>query len=244
MRAAQRGGSRGNSRNGRKRRGYTHFVSIPLATQANVGRMRQFKGAVLGFVDGKDHLGIDSSVFMQDMKLHFTLLMLSLENDAHVQEACDVVRTVVGRFAKERGSELVLNCKGLDVFPPGKAEQARVLFTKIADEDTEALDTISDLSRAIALEMRSKDLFADDSEMERALTKNFHATLMNYRYKSSKEGAANDGPASFNVAQLIEMYGPHFELEPVTDIEVTVSSLRKKAPGYYYNEVSVPLKAE
>ena len=203
-------------------------------------------------MEGRPKLGIDASVFMPEEKLHFTLLMLSLETPAHVQQACEAVKHVVKSFGEEgEGGEeklqMTLRCKGLDVFPPGRPSAARVLFTKLPEEEGEALGKLHSLSRAIAGEMRNRDLFVDEQEMETALTSNFHVTLMNYKYRSNggrgrgKGQGQGQGGGTFNVSELIELFGENFRLDPVSDIEVTVSSLRKRAQGYYFNEISVPL---
>ena len=72
---------------------YTHFVSIPLATPEVQHQLRALKESVLADLSAAA-AGIEESLFVDERKLHLTLVMLKLYSEERRQQAVRVRRTI------------------------------------------------------------------------------------------------------------------------------------------------------
>lgn len=194
----------------------------------------EFKEDVLAKYTEED--GIENSVFICPQKLHFTLLMLSIDS-GDLDKACKIITGCVEKYASEEVKDkIALSCQGLGVFPICKPDRASVLYTKLRS-DSNGLNHLEKLSQRLGEAMLACGVIKDRNELKRNLTRNFHATLINSKYRRRKSSARS----SLNVVDLIETMGSSFEFLPSDNIHVHLCAL-KGGGEYYVQEVSVALQ--
>ena len=172
----------------------THFISVPLVSEGNVKVFQEFKARVLEHIkrekgdengsetEGKEDTGIDDSVFISERKLHFTLFMLSLDDAEAVRSAKQILVESLRDYRTFQ-----LSCSNLSCFPSIDTPQAcNVLFTEPSEHSLTHLKNLSDILLHAFME---KNLL-DEAEYKRnysretgSITTNYHATLMNAKYK-------------------------------------------------------------
>uniref|UniRef100_A0A0M3K9Z8 Activating signal cointegrator 1 complex subunit 1 (inferred by orthology to a human protein) n=1 Tax=Anisakis simplex TaxID=6269 RepID=A0A0M3K9Z8_ANISI len=202
--------------NKRERSAYTHFIAIPL----NSTEIQQSFNQFIDLIHNDEQLPNtcrELSVFQAPIKLHITVVMLSLLDKNEIVEATNTLRKHANKCVEEmiRGEGIEVEMRGLE-FMNDDPSRVRVLFAKIHSERLQQLvDAIADGFGEVGLAPRRQDRVK------------IHCTLMNTRYAIEKGIKDND---TMDVRMLMEKYG-EFYFGHVTLSEVISKFLLLSSPS-------------
>jgi len=231
----------------------THFLSIPLMTADIEKEFDDFKTAVLDTCG--DSRGLDASIFQLPCRLHLTLALLILQNDAEISQANSILANAVQLLS----SKYELSTKPFRIMMTGieymndEPQEIDVLYAKVkADDHSDRLQNFVD---DLVAEFDSSGLLKRDGPMgmERQPVK-LHATIINTIFRSSRDEenseqqqplqkAKGGAPATgkgrkvrvtFNGSYLLKVFNEYdFGFAPFSAVELSQRG-RYGAAGYYY----------
>lgn len=116
---------------GRRKLAPTHFVSIPMTSRAIRAKFTEFKEKILA--ECPHSLGLDSSIFQEAEKLHITVGMLTLMNEAERNEAIQALIACGEEVVKPelKNEKWTLSMKGIEVMNDD-AMAVDILFGRVS----------------------------------------------------------------------------------------------------------------
>ncbi|KZC07262.1 PREDICTED: activating signal cointegrator 1 complex subunit 1 [Dufourea novaeangliae] len=163
----------------RKRLGYTHFLSIPLHDGHIIMKFNEFKNNVLT-ESGKGSRGVNEKIFQTPSKLHLTIGLLKLLDNAEREQAIAALehckKHIVKPIVKKYG-QIPICLQGTEIMNDDPAE-TRVLYAKLIDKNNalqEVADEIVNYYASIGMLQKERE------------TVKMHVTLMNMKFKQRDE---------------------------------------------------------
>ncbi|EZA56279.1 activating signal cointegrator 1 complex subunit 1 isoform X2 [Ooceraea biroi] len=208
----------------RKKKRYTHFLSIPLNKQEIIDNFNSFKTDVLEKY-AKSTRNIDESLFQTASKLHITIGMLKLFDDNEKKQAFDVLNDCKEKVIKpilEESEPLKIQLRGVECMNDDPTE-VKVLFAKISQNDK--LQKLVD---------ETVNHFVDFGLMkkERENVK-LHATLMNVSFKDDHSSRFKEK------IDATEIFKDHKEtlFGEITLNQIDISELGTASKNNYYKSI-------
>ena len=220
----------------RKRLTYTHFLSIPLNEGHVIMKFNMFKNDVLTN-SGKTSKGVDETIFQIPSKLHLTLGVLTLLDDAEINQAIEALNYckehVVKPLIKKYG-QIQIRIKGTEIMNDDPTD-AKVLYARISNTNEalqEIVDTITDHYADIGILRKERDKVK------------LHVTLMNTSFKLHNEELSNKTRGSFDATEIMKAHeNTCFGEVPLKQIHLsqrhTISS-----NGYYQATAKISLSED
>eukprot|EP00916_Digyalum_oweni_P008357 GHVL01014019.1.p1 GENE.GHVL01014019.1~~GHVL01014019.1.p1 ORF type:complete len:278 (+),score=65.33 GHVL01014019.1:61-894(+) len=117
---------------------YTHFISLPLREAKD--KVEQFQSEVVRKFE------IDKNLLTNPKKLHFTLCMLSLNNESEVQRCCELLKKMSPQIFDSIGTRsLVVDLKGVHMLNDD-ADSVNVIHTTDQSPDlSERINRLADV---------------------------------------------------------------------------------------------------
>jgi 2'-5' RNA ligase len=227
---------------------YTHFISIPLATEDFLKKMVSLKSKILDInQDYKDY-------FVPLERLHITILMLYLPDDQSIRKAADAFGELAPRIKQILGGHsLEVKPKKLGFFSPNggnEMKKAKVLHLEL--EDDAAIKKIDDIVDLTIKHMLAKDVVKKDhlthvyENRKNGMYKleKLHVTLMKVaRSEKMKKGNRknNNDFESIDVHPIItELRGEKFGGAKVKSIDLSTRD-EFRSDGFYQDVHSIQL---
>ncbi|XP_033327476.2 activating signal cointegrator 1 complex subunit 1 [Megalopta genalis] len=200
---------------------YTHFLSIPLNEGSIIMKYMAFKNDVLKSSE-KTSRGIDETIFQIPSKLHITIGMLKLFDDAEREratQALDDCKEHIIKPAMEKYGQIHICLEGLSIMNDDPTE-TKVLYARVIDEN----NSLQEIANEIANYYASIDLI--DRKQENVL---LHVTLMNTRYKNETKRGPYE---TFDATDILKAH-EHTKFADTTLKQIHISQLHTDCNGYY-----------
>ena len=198
----------------RKRLTYTHFLSIPLNEGHVIMKFNMFKNDVLTN-SGKTSKGVDETIFQIPSKLHLTIGVLTLLDDAEINQAIEALNYckehVVKPIIKKYG-QIHIHMQGTEIMNDDPTE-AKVLYARISNTD----EALQEIVNSIA------NYYADIGLIRKETDKvKLHVTLMNTSFKLRNEELNNKIRGPFDATEIMKAHENTFFGEvPVKQIHLS-----------------------
>ncbi|XP_076300158.1 activating signal cointegrator 1 complex subunit 1 isoform X2 [Lasioglossum baleicum] len=163
----------------RKKHPYTHFLSVPLNEDHIMMKFNEFKNDILAN-SGKTSRGVDETIFQTPSKLHMTIGMLKLLDDVEKEQAIkalDYCKETIVMPAMKKYGQIPICLQGITMMNDDP-EEIKILYAKVTDGNNvlqEIANEIENYYASIGLIVKYKE------------SVKLHVTLMNTRYKATKE---------------------------------------------------------
>ncbi|XP_058053581.1 activating signal cointegrator 1 complex subunit 1 [Anopheles bellator] len=220
----------------RDKQQFTHFLSVPLATDDMMKRFVAFKDKVLYKLPAA--FTVDESLFQQPEKLHLTLGTMSLmdnvdrANAVHVLQDCQ--ETILRPLLKENGP-MEIHVRGLE-YMNDDPHAVDVLYAKVEGATLqEAADQMYEYFIAKGLMQRKYDHVK------------LHATLINSLFRGhNTEGSetreAERRRISFDASEILRLYGDYdFGRTVVSEIHLSQRFTTSSCTGFYESSAVIKL---
>ncbi|KAK1976946.1 kinase A anchor protein [Colletotrichum cereale] len=185
----------------------THFLCIPLVTQASRYQLSESLGSFKTYVT--DTLGIHGMAVRPLSTMHLTLGVMNLPKDEDLTNAIELLHSVKPMFPKK---PLKISLHGLDTFPGTDIRHAHILFAHptCLDYDFEALCH------------RIRAIFEDADLVDKtSFGLTLHATVINARKTPDKKG--------IDATELLERYADYLWMDsPIKEIGICRMGAQKK----------------
>lgn len=204
----------------------THFLSVPLNDGHIIMKFNEFKAHVLSL----NARGIDNTIFQTPSKMHLTLGMLLLLDDAERNlaiEALDHCKEHIIKPIVEKYGKISLRIQGVDIMNDDSAE-TRVLYGKISKSD-EGLQEIANKTMEYFNGLGIASKWTGNIKL--------HVTLMNIKYKYSKEELPTKFTDTFDATEILKAHKDTFFGE-ITMKQIHISQLHTISSNGYYQATS------
>lgn len=233
----QSGGTAPRPRPKRKRIFWSHFLSLPLNSEAEQATLLQVKDDVAQRFGGT----IPASAFIAPPKLHFTLCMLKLPEASDVDAATALLRDLrpqMCRIAAQAGClsadgrMQVRLAPGLATFEDRSLAKATVLFRRPQD-GSPAAQALRDIAALFIDALTATGILCSPLEELQ-----LHMTAVNMRYASSYKKR----PKPFDARPLLDTYNawPPAATESSEAVHLSVLSAPPDDSGYYQCALALP----
>ena len=207
-----------------KRPQITHFVSIRLTDAPLQQRFEEFRAQVRDLQSDTELL--PDRLFQRPEKLHMSLSMLCLPDEAGRQAALDVLEDCCRQLRSQPPAEFRL--RGLGTF--GSAGRTRVLFSR-----PEPADRLQAAAELLHGRLTEAGLTARQQEQQSGIT--LHATLLNTTFLTrGAAGRRRRKFRGFDHNPIVEQLG-EFDFGEARLEAFEISSLTKKADDGYYASI-------
>ncbi|XP_012274599.1 activating signal cointegrator 1 complex subunit 1 [Orussus abietinus] len=176
----------------------THFISLPLNCSNIIKGFTDFKDDVLNNC-GKSARGICPELFQSPQRLHLTMVLLLLLDDAEQKRATEIFGACVQNVIKpflEKSGPIIVQIQGIDCMNDDPAN-VRVLYAKVHSEN-EALNNLTGEIKKYFIE-NSNFVKQDDRDDQKV---KLHMTVMNTKYIKDKDEALN----SFDASNILKVH--------------------------------------
>lgn len=209
-----------------------YFISIPLNEESIISKFNSFKNDILA--NHKSSRGISEDILQLPFKLHCTIVMLALLDDAEKEKAVEALDYCKEHFImpvlKEYGP-VKLCLRGLDIMNDDPAE-TRVLYMKVTDEN----GALQKIGNAVANYFEHIGLAQNYKE-----NVNFHVTVMNQSFKDENgEQERGRSYGTFDVSTILDEYKDTFFGETILK-ELHISQRYTAKETYYQALVKINL---
>lgn len=228
---------------------YTHFLSIPLCTEAKVRqRIDQFQEDVIL----QRYDGVDKSIFMPSRRVHFTICMLKLHSLSQIDDMKKALAEAGGLIAAqpEFGIQMEAHLEDLHILTDDPSSVSVVHTTDRSRTLGHRINGIGDSLFAVLKShglvtnqnLHHQRLLATDGETAEI---KLHATLMNTRYQKGPYDWQNQGDGrenkAFDASYLMERFGrTDFGTSPLKELQLSCLA-EMGDDGYYKSLFNVPL---
>eukprot|EP01025_Chloroclados_australasicus_P064066 TRINITY_DN8512_c2_g1_i2.p1 TRINITY_DN8512_c2_g1~~TRINITY_DN8512_c2_g1_i2.p1 ORF type:complete len:369 (+),score=69.33 TRINITY_DN8512_c2_g1_i2:120-1226(+) len=207
---------------------YTHFISVPMATQTSINAFTAFKEAVLSD-ETAEACSIEDSIFQAPHHLHLTVCMLKLYSDERRLKAKQVLDEVKGEIAQIVGNKpLKVQLATLEYMNDDPSEM-NVLYMQV--KETDRGDRLQRVCNVVvgALARAGIALLQDVKEVK------MHVTVINTRYRRGQKEDGDRKRIPFDGRNLLQQYtdvdlGEHF----VTTLHLSQRGKYDEKSGYFY----------
>ncbi|KAG1676668.1 Activating signal cointegrator 1 complex subunit 1 [Nymphon striatum] len=218
----------------RQKQMFTHFISIPLTNENIEKNFETFKENVLQHCF--ENQNIDSSLFQNALKLHFTVGTLVLLNDADRSRATDLLHECKDEIIMPliHGYSKSLCLKGLEYMNDDPSE-VDVLYAKVLPSNSSnLLPSLQVIVDHIAEKFKRSGLMIKQYDHVK-----IHATIMNTLFRSEKDKSDSDKSRGFKTrecfnANMIMQKYKEFEFGEIMWNEVHLSQRYTTAQSGYY----------
>lgn len=217
----------------RKKLPCTHFLSIPLNEGQIIMNFNMFKNDVLS----NPANGVNETTFRMPSKLHLTIGVLTLLDDAEKEravKALDFCKEYIVKPAIEKHGEIPIRLKGTEIMNDDPSE-ARVLYANVEDPN-EILQKIAD---EIAYHFETKGLL-----QQRRKNVKLHVTLMKTEIQKDEEksnwrenGSPTKNRATFDARDILEAHKDTVFGE-TTVKQIHISQLGTISSAGYYQAIA------
>lgn len=182
----------------RKKIEFTHFLSIPLNDGHVIMKFNMFKNEVLTN-SGKTSRGVDETIFQTPSKLHLTIGVMKLLDDAERNQAVEALSYCNEHIVKptiEKYGQIPILLQGTEIMNDDPAE-AKVLYAKVVGETgvlQKMVEEIVDYYIKIGLIDRKYK------------TTKLHLTLMNTKFKLTKEEKNGKNFITFDATEIMKAH--------------------------------------
>jgi len=180
-----------------------HFISIKLHCEEVSKSFAEFKNEVLRL----NARGVDGSIFQRAERLHLTITLLTLLNDAELQASEVQLNSIVNdlqvKHLKGSGNELKLRLQGIEYMndDPGEVD---VLYAKVQPLD-EAHDVQSFVDELV------ETLISEGYLKKQYDRVKLHATIMNTLFRDSeRETSRKKKRITFDAQPILELFSEYF----------------------------------
>ncbi|ESP05047.1 hypothetical protein LOTGIDRAFT_230082 [Lottia gigantea] len=188
----------------RNKQQFTHFLSIPVVSDAVIGGFEDFKIDVLRECDGDR--GLDATIFQNPKKLHMTIGTMALLNEREINQAVVLLQQCQQDLIEPilKGKPIKLTVEGLE-YMNDDPNSVDVLYAKLQGDDLDRLQNLVD---------RIADKFTSANIMQREYERiKLHITVMNTLMRKDPTGAsvARRQPykdrESFDATSVLKKFG-------------------------------------
>lgn len=206
----------------------THFLSIPLNEGHVIMKFNSFKNDVLQNF-GETARGVDNIIFQTASKLHLTIGMLHLFDDADKQRAVEALdyckETIINPIIEQHG-QINIRLQGIKIMNNDSAN-ATVLYATVANAE-EALQELAD---RIANHYTDIGLLKKERDQIK-----LHVTLMNTKFQMKNEEHSKrykSKKITFDATEILKAHEDTFFGE-VTLKQIHISELGTIGDNGYY----------
>eukprot|EP01023_Acetabularia_acetabulum_P067316 TRINITY_DN9255_c0_g1_i1.p1 TRINITY_DN9255_c0_g1~~TRINITY_DN9255_c0_g1_i1.p1 ORF type:complete len:401 (+),score=67.35 TRINITY_DN9255_c0_g1_i1:85-1203(+) len=213
---------------------YTHFVSVPLASELSIQAFNSFKSAVLSDEDSESY-AIEDSIFQAPHHLHLTVCMLKLYSDKRRQQAKEVLDGLKPEIKQIIGKKpLKIQLAQLEYMNDDPSSM-HVLYMQV--KETDGNDRLQRVCNLVVDALYKEGI----ALMQDAKKVKMHVTVINTRYRRGKkqgEGEMEEGQqqrTAFDGRKLIEGYtdvdlGEH----QISTLHLSQRGKYDEQSGYFY----------
>ena len=163
-----------------------YFLMIPLEQENFINTFKE----ICQKLEKENPKDFNKNLFIKPQKLHFTLIVLDLNEDKEkTEKVINIINSLIPQIKEIISDELIFNFDKYDSFEPIK--KAHIVFAKmIEDENHYKLKIITNIIIKKLLEediltkqhIKNLKIYEEYSDSELIYTIKFHVTLLNIKY--------------------------------------------------------------
>lgn len=205
----------------------THFLSIPLNDGHIIMKFNEFKTDVLNNLNAR---GVDNTVFQTPSKLHLTLGMLILLDDAERKQAIDaldyckehIIKPIVDKYEK-----ITVRMQGIDIMNDDPAETS-ILYATVTNPD-KGLQEIANQTMEYFKGLGLSSKWEGSTKL--------HVTIMNVKFKYNGQEKHIKFTDRFDATEILKAHKDTFFGE-VTVKQIHISQCHTISSNGYYQATS------
>eukprot|EP00049_Salpingoeca_infusionum_P008373 m.136413 g.136413 ORF g.136413 m.136413 type:complete len:457 (+) comp13996_c0_seq1:166-1536(+) len=209
----------------------THFVCLPLASDATVRALETFQQELLQVVEG-----VNCTIFMPPKGFHVTVTCLKLLTQRDVDRAVEVISTAVQDYAALLNGDKQVLLRGLGSFGVDKGKRkTKVVFMEPSLDPSLGGDLqgfVDGIKDAVC-----RSGLPSIGKLNEAVR--LHATVMNSKYMKV-DGRKPRRQPLFDATTLLQQYDHHdLGVSPIDEIQLC--EMARNPDGSYVVEARIPL---
>ncbi|CDW84621.1 activating signal cointegrator 1 complex subunit 1-like [Stylonychia lemnae] len=230
----------------RKKGQFTHFLSLPMATESLAKGLEKWKQEILA----QKYETIYPRLFQDPNKAHFTLCMLTLQSEQEVELAREAMRSVeeyIQKLVVGRGQngKLFLEFDNLGYF--GSLEETNVIHFELKEEGEQfelLKDVIHVLIKAMidykVIDKRDLSHIRFNSKTKRFENEKLHLTLINSSF-GKKELMQNNNRYTFIGRPIIENHKSQLKASSASPNQIQLSTRfhYDDKTGFYLSQYNI-----
>ncbi|XP_066153373.1 activating signal cointegrator 1 complex subunit 1-like [Euwallacea fornicatus] len=210
----------------------THFIAIPINSQSITENLLKFQKCVLE----KPGRGVTKSLFQNVVKLHLTIVVLTLLDEEEVENAKKTLKTyydeyISSVFSKNQKHKVTI--QGLEIMNDDPSN-VYVLYSKVQMQNPELLNKLQEMCNKISNQFCKAGLAKREFDKVK-----LHMTVMNTNFRESGEEKM-----SFDARDILDKHGDFyfgdFELRQL-DLCIRGTTTNDKGEPKYYDTATTIL---